>query len=150
MRSPACGNCRREEADRRFLELMIRHHEGSVEMARAGVELGEQPVVRDLAEAILTSQQAEVEAMEELLRREPVSLDEGLEEAAPYAGPNGATYPVLADPDRRRGAAYPVANVPTHLRIDRDGIVREFALAALNRGQRVERAAAILASLVGA
>jgi uncharacterized protein (DUF305 family) len=60
----------REEADRRFLKLMIRHHEGGVEMAQAGVELGEQPVVRGLAEAILRSQQAEVTAMEDLLRRE--------------------------------------------------------------------------------
>ena len=56
-----------EEADRRFLELMIRHHEGGVQMAQAGVELGGQPVVRDLAEAILTSQQAEIEALETLL-----------------------------------------------------------------------------------
>ncbi|CAA9577132.1 MAG: putative secreted protein [uncultured Thermomicrobiales bacterium] len=57
-------------ADGRFLELMIRHHEGGLEMARAGIELGEQPVVRRLAESILTSQRYEIEAMEAMLAGE--------------------------------------------------------------------------------
>lgn len=59
------------EADRRFLELMIRHHEGGVAMAQAGLDLGEQPVVRRLAEAVLTSQRFEIDAMRDLLARLP-------------------------------------------------------------------------------
>lgn len=57
------------ETDRRFLELMIRHHEGGVAMAQAGLDLGQQPVVRRLAEAILTSQRYEIEAMRAILGR---------------------------------------------------------------------------------
>jgi len=57
------------ETDRRFLELMIRHHEGGLSLAQAGIELGEQPVVRRLAESILTSQRYEIEAMQAMLRR---------------------------------------------------------------------------------
>lgn len=56
-------------ADRRFLELMIRHHEGGIAMARAGLERAQRPEVRRLAEAILNGQQSEIDAMKELLRR---------------------------------------------------------------------------------
>jgi uncharacterized protein (DUF305 family) len=56
-------------ADRRFLELMIRHHEGGLAMAQAGLDLGREPVVRRLAEAILTGQQTEIRAMQDLLLR---------------------------------------------------------------------------------
>lgn len=55
------------EADRQYLELMIRHHQGGLEMARAGIDLGQQPVVRRLAQAILNGQQAEIDAMRQML-----------------------------------------------------------------------------------
>lgn len=64
-------------ADRRFLELMIRHHEGGSAMAQAGLDRGEQPVVRRLAEAILTSQRSEVDAMQALLARLPAGGGDG-------------------------------------------------------------------------
>lgn len=56
-----------EEADRTFLQLMIRHHDGGVPMARAVLERSEHGVVRSLANAIIESQQAEVRTMENLL-----------------------------------------------------------------------------------
>lgn len=63
------------ELDRDFLRLMIRHHEGGVPMARAILERSDNEVVRDLAGAILTSQQAEVAVMQRMLAAvtEPVS-----------------------------------------------------------------------------
>jgi peroxiredoxin len=73
-----------------------------------------------------------------------VSLDEPLEAAVRYAELNGATYFVAADPYRQGTAAYPIANFPTHILIDRDGVVRDVVLAELNAEQFVERAAAIL------
>jgi uncharacterized protein (DUF305 family) len=59
------------DADRRFLELMIRHHEGGLGMAQAGLDLGQQPVVRQLARAILASQSSEIETMQAMLARLP-------------------------------------------------------------------------------
>jgi cytochrome c biogenesis protein CcmG, thiol:disulfide interchange protein DsbE len=73
-----------------------------------------------------------------------VSLDESLEDAVSYAQLNGATYLVAADPYRKGSALYPIANFPTHILIDRDGIVRDIVLAELNAEQFVERAAVIL------
>lgn len=55
------------EAERLFLELMIAHHEGGVAMARSALELAEQPAVRRLAEAVVSSQTAEIAVLETLL-----------------------------------------------------------------------------------
>lgn len=74
-----------------------------------------------------------------------VSLDEPVADAIRYAELNGATYTVAGDPYRKGSAAYPIANFPTHILIDREGIVRDVVLAELNEAQFVERAAAILA-----
>ena len=55
------------EAERVFLELMVRHHEGGVQMAEAAVDRTARPEVQRLAEAIITSQTAEVVALQDLL-----------------------------------------------------------------------------------
>lgn len=51
-----------------FLQLMIRHHQGGLEMARYGAAHASEPYVRDLASKMVTAQQAEVVTMEQLLR----------------------------------------------------------------------------------
>jgi peroxiredoxin len=73
-----------------------------------------------------------------------VSLDEPVTDAIRYAQRNGATYVVAADPFRKGTAAYPIVNFPTHILVDRDGIVRDVVLAQLNEEQFLEHAAAIL------
>lgn len=55
------------EAERIFLGLMIPHHEAGVEMAEAAVDMAEQDVVRDLAGAIVTAQEAELTVLREML-----------------------------------------------------------------------------------
>ena len=58
-----------DEADREFLRLMIRHHEGGVPMAQAVLERSDDEVVRRLASAIVKSQQSEVRLMQDILER---------------------------------------------------------------------------------
>ncbi len=60
-------------ADRLFLTLMIAHHRGGVAMADAVLAVTEQRQVRQLAQAIATSQQAEIEQMTQMLHREPAA-----------------------------------------------------------------------------
>ena len=55
------------EADREFLRLMIRHHEGGAPMAQALLERSGDEPVRRLARSIVQSQQAEVDVMRRLL-----------------------------------------------------------------------------------
>ena len=55
------------EAERMFLELMIAHHQGAVEMAEAVIDRSSYPVVVSLAESIVASQQAEIDLMTDML-----------------------------------------------------------------------------------
>lgn len=53
--------------DRRFLELMIAHHRGAVEMAQAELEDGSNPQALELAQKIIDDQQREITQMEQML-----------------------------------------------------------------------------------
>ncbi|MFI8524117.1 DUF305 domain-containing protein [Promicromonospora sukumoe] len=63
----ALGAAAGTEADRLFLEQMVAHHEGAVEMAQAEVESGEDAGAVEMAQTIVDTQAAEIETMEELL-----------------------------------------------------------------------------------
>ena len=74
-----------------------------------------------------------------------VSLNEPSEAAAAVAALNKVTFTILSDPRRENtGAAYPIANFPTHILIDEEGIVRGIVLADLDEEEIVSRAEAIL------
>lgn len=74
-----------------------------------------------------------------------VSLDEPADTAFAYAARNGATYLVGSDPERKlTGPGYPIVNFPTHILIDRQGIVQSIILAELDVAQFVASAAVIL------
>lgn len=55
------------DASRMFLEGMVKHHEGAVEMAQTEISDGENPDAIELAEAIVASQQQEITVMKDLL-----------------------------------------------------------------------------------
>ena len=56
-----------DEASRLFLEQMIEHHEGAIDMAQTEVDNGENRDVVGLAESIIRSQTAEIATMQEIL-----------------------------------------------------------------------------------
>lgn len=66
-----------EEADQLFLRLMIPHHEAAVPMSEAALERTNNPTVENLANAIVASQQAEIEIMKEMLRGMGGTVPEG-------------------------------------------------------------------------
>lgn len=79
------------------------------------------------------------------LRMLGVSLRESPVDAAAYAGRNGATFLVLSDPDESdTGAAYPILNFPTHIFIDKDGIVRSVILEDMDEEQAIAEATRVL------
>ncbi|MCW4385230.1 DUF305 domain-containing protein [Salinibacterium sp. SYSU T00001] len=55
------------EAEAYYLELMIAHHEGGVEMAQAVLDRSDNRVVRQLASGLVAVQEKEIALMEELL-----------------------------------------------------------------------------------
>jgi uncharacterized protein (DUF305 family) len=52
-----------------FLEGMIDHHQGAIEMANNVLGVGQDPEVKKLAETIVISQQAEITTMQQMLDR---------------------------------------------------------------------------------
>lgn len=56
-----------DRLDRMFLEMMIRHHRGAIEMAELEVEKGEFADAKEMAEIIVRTQRAEIVEMTELL-----------------------------------------------------------------------------------
>jgi uncharacterized protein (DUF305 family) len=65
-----------EEADVRFLQLMIPHHQAALQMTEAFSVRGDRPEVESLAEAISASQQSEIQNMEQMLQDRGASLPE--------------------------------------------------------------------------
>jgi uncharacterized protein (DUF305 family) len=53
--------------DRMFLQVMIRHHQGAIEMATTEQQQGKDPQAKQLAAKIATDQAAEIKQMQDLL-----------------------------------------------------------------------------------
>lgn len=60
---------RGQVADRQFLTLMIAHHRGGVDMAKAYLEHGKDPMVGAFARKIVMTQEAEISALNQLLAK---------------------------------------------------------------------------------
>lgn len=55
--------------DRMFLQMMIRHHQGAVQMANTEQQQGQDPQARQLAAKIAADQTAEIKEMQDLLTK---------------------------------------------------------------------------------
>ncbi|GAA1459400.1 DUF305 domain-containing protein [Nocardiopsis exhalans] len=64
-----------EEFDTLFLEFMVLHHEGAVDMARTELADGVNPEARELAEEIIAAQEDEIEQMNEMLGVEESAVE---------------------------------------------------------------------------
>ena len=53
--------------DRDFAAMMIPHHQGAIDMAKAELIYGQDPVLRRLAQGIIVAQQQEIELMQRYL-----------------------------------------------------------------------------------
>ena len=64
------------DPDRDFAAMMIPHHQGAVDMAKAELQFGKNPVLRRLAEGIVVEQLQEIEVMQRELRQLPAAAKE--------------------------------------------------------------------------
>ncbi|WP_210756835.1 DUF305 domain-containing protein [Caldichromatium japonicum] len=59
-----CSQCLDSPFGARFIDAMIPHHQDALAMARQALAEAQQPEIRQLAESILSAQQAEIERMQ--------------------------------------------------------------------------------------
>ena len=57
------------DPDRDFVTMMIPHHQGAIDMAKALLLYGKDPQMRRLAQEIITDQQSEIQLMQLWLKR---------------------------------------------------------------------------------
>jgi uncharacterized protein (DUF305 family) len=57
-------------SDKRFIDAMVPHHQGAIEMAEVALKKAEHQQIRDLAEDIITAQEAEIEELKKIKQRE--------------------------------------------------------------------------------
>jgi len=62
-----------DDPDRDFAAMMIPHHQGAIDMAKAELIYGHDPVLRRLAEGIIVEQQQEIELMQRSLHERSAS-----------------------------------------------------------------------------
>jgi uncharacterized protein (DUF305 family) len=59
------------DVDHDFATMMMPHHQGAIDMAKAELAYGKDPVMRRLAEEIIVDQQSEIQAMQLWLSKKP-------------------------------------------------------------------------------
>jgi peroxiredoxin len=80
-----------------------------------------------------------------------ISLGDKPSEALNFAKLNGVTFDILLDPDRTlTSPTYPIYNFPTHIFIDKDGIVRKIVLSEMSADQAVAAAQSVLSEQTAA
>jgi uncharacterized protein (DUF305 family) len=112
--------------DQQFIDMMVPHHEGAVEMARIAQQRAEHPEIRLLADDILRSQDAEISRMRQWRQAwygssfTPPMSQMPMVAGMADMGHAGQTVDMAADVERLRGAPGPFdlafidAMVPHH------------------------------------
>jgi uncharacterized protein (DUF305 family) len=57
-------------SDRRFIDAMVPHHQGAIEMARVALKNAEHEEIKELSRNIISSQQAEIEELKAIKKEE--------------------------------------------------------------------------------
>ena len=62
------------DVDHDFATMMMPHHQGAIDMAKAELLYGKDPVIRRLAKGIIVDQQSEIQAMQLWLSKQPNAI----------------------------------------------------------------------------
>jgi uncharacterized protein (DUF305 family) len=65
------------DVDHDFATMMMPHHQGAIDMAKAELLYGKDPVMKRLAEEIVVDQQSEIQVMQLWLSKQPTTASAG-------------------------------------------------------------------------
>jgi uncharacterized protein (DUF305 family) len=152
--STACGSsassggaAKTAPFDQQFIDMMVPHHQGAVEMARIAQQRAQRPEVKGMAEEVVSAQDAEIARMkqwrkawfgsEETPPMSKMPMVEGMD--AGHAGMGGAaTMDMAADVEKLRQAGEPFDRAFIDAMIPHHESAIAAATAARSRAQREE------------
>jgi uncharacterized protein (DUF305 family) len=88
------------DVDHDFATMMMPHHQGAIDMAKAELLYGKDPVMRRLAEEIVVDQQSEIQAMQLWLSKQPTATQEGRRPSTTRLGRWTPTARAMGSPAR--------------------------------------------------
>ena len=101
-----------KDFDVTFIDMMVPHHEGAIEMAKVELEKGENTELKELARAIITAQEREIEEMSAFKQRENGAAAATSAPSGGTAESDAATAPGATAGDKGvAGAAYNASEV---------------------------------------
>jgi len=101
-------------SDRAFIDAMVPHHQGAVEMAEVALDNAEHQEIRDLAEDIVTAQEAEIEELKDIKQRQFGTSEVPREMSSEEMEMMGMTDPQKLADQRPFDRAFIDAMIPHH------------------------------------
>jgi uncharacterized protein (DUF305 family) len=101
-------------SDERFIDAMVPHHQSAVEMARVALKNAEHQEIRNLAEDIITTQEAEIEELKRIKQREFGTSEVPMEMSDEEMQMMGAMDPQQLAEQRPFDKAFIDAMIPHH------------------------------------
>jgi uncharacterized protein (DUF305 family) len=101
-------------SDKRFIDAMVPHHQSAVEMAEVALKHAEHREIRNLAEDIVTAQEAEIEELKEIKQREFGTSEVPMEMSSEEMEMMGMTDPQQLAEQRPFDKAFIDAMIPHH------------------------------------
>ena len=130
--------------DRQFIDMMVPHHQGAIEMAKLAQQRGEHEEVKQLADAIIRSQDDEIRTRKEWRKSwfgsdqtPPMNQMPSVPGVAAHAGHGGA-MDMTADVEALRTATGPFDSAFIDAMIPHHQSAIEAARAAETRAERTE------------
>jgi uncharacterized protein (DUF305 family) len=101
-------------SDERFIDAMVPHHQSAVEMAEVALDKAEHQEIRNLAEDIVTTQEAEIEELKRIKQREFGTSEVPMEMSDEELQMMGMTDPQRLAEQRPFDKAFIDAMIPHH------------------------------------
>lgn len=133
-----------DDFDRQFIDMMVPHHEGAVEMAKIAQQRAEHPEIKQMADAILQAQESEIAAMKSWRQAwygsdetPPMHMMPMIDGMGGHAG-HGSTMDMAADVEALRQAPEPFDRAFIDAMIPHHQMAVDAAKLAETRATRAE------------
>ena len=130
--------------DRQFIDMMVPHHQGAVEMAKVAQQRAEHPEIKEMAAAVIRTQEAEINKMKAWRKswfgsdQTPPMTEMPMVPGVGGHGGAGAKMNMAADVDKLRAAPAPFDKAFIEAMIPHHESAIEAAKAAATRAEKPE------------